>query len=76
MESKIQRLKIIGEHDIAEALERVWKERNAAVESLHGYCHVCAYDKHKVCDRCIHSASIFSPGGDADNWEWRGVDAD
>lgn len=70
----ISRLKIIGEHEIAKVLQKLHDERNAAVEDLHGYCHVCVYyDNPKVCDNCIHTATIFNAGGNADNWEWRGL---
>lgn len=74
MEQMIRRLKTIGEHEIADAVQKLYDERNQAIDDLHGYCHVCAYDKHKVCDNCIHTATIFNAGGNADNWEWRGLD--
>ena len=74
MEKIIRRLKTIGEHEIAEAVQRLYDERNQAVDDLHGLCHVCVYDNHKACDNCIHTARIFEEYGTADNWEWRGID--
>jgi hypothetical protein len=70
----VKRLKIIGEHMIADILEEVADELEQAIDDLHGYCHVCIYDKHKVCANCIHTATIFNAGGSADNWEWRGLE--
>lgn len=72
IEKAVKRLKIIGEHIIADMLEEVFEEREAAVEDLHGLCSVCRHNNTKVCDSCTHTASIFEVYGDADNWEWRG----
>lgn len=70
----VKRLKIIGEHMIADILEEVADELEQAIDDLHGLCHVCTYDNHKVCDNCIHTARIFEDYGNADNWEWRGLE--
>ena len=70
----IARLKIVGEHEIAEAMQRLYDERNKAIDDLHGLCSVCRYNNTKVCDSCTHTASIFEVYGDADNWEWRGIE--
>lgn len=74
IDKAINRLKIIGEHMIADMLEEIAAEREAAIEDMRGMCHVCAYDNHKVCDNCIHTARIFEEYGNADNWEWRGIE--
>lgn len=73
MEKMIRRLKAIDEHEIAEAMQRLYDERNAAIDDLHGMCHVCVYDGHKVCNNCVESPRIFYEVGTSDNWEWRGL---
>ena len=74
IDKAVRTLKIIGEHMIADMLEEIAEEREQAIDDLHGYCHVCAYDRHKACANCIHTATIFNEGGSADNWEWRGLE--
>lgn len=71
----VAHLKKIGEHEIADKLETLAKEREAAVGDLHGLCHACVYDGHDVCGRCVHSEVFFCDGDAAlaDNWEWRGA---
>ena len=66
MEKIINRLKSIGEHDIADLFA-------AAMDDLHGLCSVCRHNNTKVCDSCTHTPKIFEVYGDADNWEWRGL---
>lgn len=68
----VKRLKIIGEHTIADILEEVADELEQAIDDLHGLCSMCRHNNTKVCDSCTHTASIFEVYGDADNWEWRG----
>lgn len=68
------RLKIVGEHELAEYMQRLYDERNKAIDDLQGLCSVCKHNNTKVCDSCTHTASIFEVYGDADNWEWRGIE--
>lgn len=73
IEKYIYRLKAVGEYQIAEYLQELHDEHQAALEDLHGLCHVCRYNNTKVCDSCTHTPRIFEEYGNADNWEWRGT---
>jgi hypothetical protein len=72
IDKHISRLKIIGEHEIAEYLEKMHQELATAIDDMHGLCHVCKHNNTKACDNCIQTPRIFDSSGEYDNWEWRG----
>lgn len=74
IDKAVRLLKIIGEHMIADILEEVAEEREQAVEDLHGLCSFCRHNNTKVCKNCTHTPRIFEDYGNADNWEWRGLE--
>ena len=57
-------------HNAYEAMKR---ERDAAVELLHGFCGACANEgKHEICVECSRRLP-FEPDDKNDCWQWRGV---
>ena len=73
----IARLKIVGEHEIAEAMQRLARERDAAVACIP---HACGYCKHFIITHngctpdydCARSGCTNISGVNT-GWEWRGV---
>lgn len=59
----------------AETAER---ERDAAVEQLHGYCPACAHYTANYCDgacaECKHEYYQYRSPEAQDKWEWNGGD--
>ena len=50
------------------------RERDAAVELLHGFCEACANKgKHEICYECSRRLP-FEPDDKNDHWQWRGVE--
>lgn len=72
IEKHINRLRIIGEYNICDAVKELLKEHEAALNDLHGLCFACKHNNTKVCNNCIQTPRIFEEVGSADNWEWRG----
>lgn len=64
----------------AEAAEsragKVDKERDAAIEQLHGYCPACKNytpnHSEGPCARCKHEYYQYRDADALDNWEWKG----
>lgn len=58
---------------LSDAVNRLERELDAAVESLAGECSECAWNQTMTgkCIGCVHNDTAFMPG--IDNWEWRGV---
>ena len=53
--------------------EAMKRERDAAVELLHGFCGACANEgKHEICVECSRRLP-FEPDDKDDYWQWRGV---
>lgn len=86
----VEALRIVGDSlfdnaaDLIESLsaelEQVKRERDAAVESMRGWCAFCAHDERgkllresPVCLACMHNMDDEDL---EDNWQWRGVKED
>lgn len=68
----ISRLKIIGEHEIADYLQTLQKERDTAIEDLNAgiCCETCIYADTDPNDQpCNTCRDAYAHG----NWEWRGT---
>ena len=57
-------------------LEQVKREKDAAIEQLHGMCNVCQhyypYHNRGKCAFCEHETLRDTKIPPVDNWEWRG----
>lgn len=57
-------------------LEQVKRDRDAAIEQLHGMCNVCQhyypYHNRGKCAFCEHETIRDTKIPPVDNWEWRG----
>ena len=54
-------------------IHQLERERDAAVELLHGFCGACANEgKHEICVECSRRLP-FEPDDKDDYWQWRGV---
>ena len=54
-------------------IQQLERERDAAVELLHGFCGACANEgKHEICVECSRRLP-FEPEDKDDYWQWRGV---
>lgn len=65
----------ITEHnaDSLALIHQLERERDAAVELLHGFCGACANEgKHEICVECSRRLP-FEPDDKDDYWQWRGV---
>ena len=62
-----------ADSQVKSRLAKAEKERDAAVESIHGQCEECVWNQTMTgkCIGCVHDETAFMPG--IDNWEWRGV---
>ena len=60
-------------NEIADAIERLVRERDAALEDLkqYAYCPVCKHFKLKTSDEPCKSCK--NNHGTVNKWEWRGV---
>lgn len=72
----IQRLE--AERDeLLQKNQQLERERDAAVEYLHGWCEVCVHwgseDSIAFCDGCSHNYPFEHETNFTDNWQWRGV---
>ena len=47
------------------------RERDAAVDALHGDCSRCCWQQTEKCATCRHDAGAWNTH--EDNWEWEGV---
>lgn len=66
--SKLENLK-----DFLAYIQQLERERDAAVELLHGFCGACANEgKYEICVECSHRLP-FEPDDKDDYWQWRGV---
>ena len=56
--------------------EKAERERDAAVEQLHGICSACVhytpYHNDGLCATCTHEVACFVPEKATDKWEWNG----
>lgn len=60
--------------ELHSAYEAMKRERDAAVELLHGFCGACANEgKHEICVECSRRLP-FEPDDKDDYWQWRGVE--
>ena len=61
-------------------LKQVKRERDAAVEQLHGICESCVhytpYHNRGECASCEHEIVRDKKITPSDNWEWRGQKKD
>lgn len=59
-----------------ERAEKAERERDAAVEQLHGVCSACVhytpYHNDGPCATCTHEVACFVPEKATDKWKWRG----
>lgn len=62
--------------ELLRRLENVERERDTAVEQLHGICSACAhytpYHNDGPCATCTHEVACFVPEKATDKWEWNG----
>lgn len=60
-----------------ERAEKAERERDAAVQQLHGLCSACKYytpyHNDGLCATCTHEVACFVPEKATDKWEWVGV---
>lgn len=57
-------------------LAHVERERDAAVQTVHGLCHHCKNGRSEKCQKCLFWPSrvyFVSTETYVDHWEWRGV---
>lgn len=58
-------------------IQQLERERDAAVERLHGWCEVCVHwgneDSIAFCDGCTHNYPFEHETNFTDRWQWRGV---
>ena len=57
-------------------LAQVERERDAAVQTVHGLCHHCKNGRSEKCQKCLFWPSrvyFVSTETYVDHWEWRGV---
>ena len=58
-------------------LEQVKRERDAALEYLHGICFVCknysSYHNRGKCQSCAYEPARNKGAEVNDNWKWRGI---
>lgn len=56
--------------------EKAEKERDAAIQQLHGYCPACKNYTPNHCEgpcaRCKHEYYQYRDTDSLDNWEWKG----
>lgn len=61
-------------------LEQVKRERDAAVEQLHGICSACKnyspYHNKGKCRFCVYEPAREKDVEANDNWQWRGIKED
>lgn len=58
---------------LQEDKKQLERERDAAVELLHGFCGACANEgKHEICVECSRRLP-FEPDDKDDCWQWCGV---
>lgn len=67
-------------HATQTELEQVKRERDAAVEQLHGYCPACKNytpnHNEGACAECKHEYFQYQNIDARDNWEWCGIKED
>ena len=58
-------------------IQQLERERDAAVEGLHGHCwHCIHFERGKLLqekETCMNCINNFDDESLADNWQWRGV---
>lgn len=63
--------------DLMDRLDKVEKERDAAIEMLHGYCPACKNYIENHCEGpyegCKHEYCVYDGYDAQDHWEWRGL---